>query len=92
MDTLKICVAYRLDGELLEVPPLRVDRLADCEPVYQELSGWSDSTVGLTEFSKLPEAAQRYLQRIQDILEVTVEIVSTGPDREHNIILRNPFD
>jgi adenylosuccinate synthase len=66
--------------------------LADCEPVYQELSGWSDSTVGLTEFSKLPEAAQRYLQRIQDILEVTVEIVSTGPDREHNIILRNPFD
>ncbi len=92
VDTLKICVAYRLDGELLEVPPLRVDRLADCEPVYQELSGWSDSTVGLTEFSKLPEAAQRYLQRIQDILEVTVEIVSTGPDREHNIILRNPFD
>ena len=90
--TLNICVAYRLDGELLEVPPLRVDRLADCEPVYQELPGWSDSTVGLTEFSKLPEAAQRYLQRVQDILEVAVEIVSTGPDREDNIILQNPFD
>ena len=92
MDTIKICVAYRLDGELIKAPPLRVDRLTECEPVYEELSGWRDSTVGLAEFSELPEAAQLYLQRIQDILEVPVEIISTGPDREQNIILRNPFD
>ena len=92
LDTLKICVAYRLDGELIEVPPLHIDQLTDCEPVYEELSGWRDKTVGLAEFSELPEAAQLYLQRIQNILEVAVEIISTGPDREHNIILRNPFD
>ena len=92
LDTIKICVAYRLDGELIKAPPLRVDRLTECEPVYEELSGWHDSTVGLAEFSELPEAAQLYLQRIQDILDVPVEIISTGPDREQNIILQNPFN
>ena len=92
LDTIKICVAYRLYGELIKAPALHVDRLTECEPVYEELAGWRDSTVGLAEFSALPEAAQLYLQRIQEILEVPVQIISTGPDREQNIILQNPFD
>jgi adenylosuccinate synthase len=69
-----------------------VDRYEECEPVYEEMPGWQASTVGVTEFARLPEAARRYLQRIEAILEVPVDLVSTGPDRDQNIILRHPFD
>ncbi|MEE4184677.1 MAG: adenylosuccinate synthase [Gammaproteobacteria bacterium] len=91
LDTVKICTGYRLDGELLTVPPVRVDRYEECEPVYEEMPGWQASTVGVTDFARLPEAARRYLQRIEAILEVPVDLVSTGPDRDQNIILRHPF-
>ncbi len=91
LDTVKICVGYRLDGELMDVPPVRVDRYAECEPVYEELPGWELSTVGITEQAALPEAARNYLDRIQEILGVSIDLISTGPDRDQTIILRHPF-
>ena len=76
----------------MEHPPLLVDQYAECEPVYEDLPGWKSSTVGITELDELPPAARRYLRRIEEILEVPVEIVSTGPDRDQNIVIHHPFD
>jgi len=92
LDTVKICVAYRLNGELLDAPPALVDHFCDCEPVYEELPGWKQSTAGITDYEKLPAAARAYLDRIQAILDVPVDLISTGADREHTIVLRHPFD
>ena len=92
LECIKICVGYRLDGELLDVPPFLVGRYEDCEPVYEELPGWKASTVGITELEKLPDAARTYLRRLEEILKVPVDMVSTGPDRDENIIVRHPFD
>jgi adenylosuccinate synthase len=91
LDTVKICIGYSLDGELMDVPPVRVDRYSECEPAYEELPGWEQSTVGITEQAALPEAARNYLDRIQEILGVSIDLISTGPDRDQTIILRHPF-
>ncbi len=88
---LRICTAYRCNGQTTGKPPLLVEDFGSVEPVYEEMPGWQQSTVGLKHFEQLPENAQRYLQRLQEVVGVPVEIVSTGPDREHTIILNNPF-
>lgn len=92
LEQIKICVGYRLDGEVVDTMPMLVDRYVDCEPVYEELPGWRASTVGITAHADLPAAARAYLGRIEAILGVPVEMISTGPDREQNIVLRHPFD
>lgn len=92
LDTVKICIGYILDGERIDVPPVRVDRYVECEPVYEEMSGWQASTVGVTDIDALPAAARDYLNRIAAVLDVPVDLVSTGPDRDQNIILKHPFD
>ena len=92
LEIVKICIGYRLDGELLDVPPVRVDRYAECEPVYEELPGWKQSTVGVTENSELPAEARAYLDRMQEVLGVPIDLISTGPDRDQTIILKHPFD
>ena len=92
LDTVKICIGYRLAGEIIDVPPLIVDRYADCEPVYEEMPGWQQSTVGITRYAELPAAARSYLDRIQEVLRVPVDLISTGPDRDQTIVLRHPFD
>jgi adenylosuccinate synthase len=92
LDTVKICVGYRLDGELLEAPPVMVDHYADCEPVYEEMPGWQETTVGIREYDALPDAARNYLDRMQALLEVPIDLISTGPDRDQTIIIQHPFD
>jgi adenylosuccinate synthase len=92
LETVKICIGYQLDGEQIDVPPIRVDRYAECEPVYEELSGWDQSTVGITDYAALPAAAQRYIERMQELLGVSIDLVSTGPDRDQTITLKHPFD
>jgi adenylosuccinate synthase len=92
LETIKICTGYRVDGEVQFTPPVRVDRYAECQPVYEEMPGWSSSTVGVTSLDKLPNAARNYLRRIEEILEVPVHMVSTGPGRDENIVIRHPFD
>jgi adenylosuccinate synthase len=92
LETIRICVGYRVRGQMLPGSPLFADAYADVEPVYEEMPGWQDSTVGLRELEALPLQAQRYLERIQQLVEVPLDLVSTGPDRDQTIVLRQPFD
>jgi adenylosuccinate synthase len=90
--SVKLCTGYRLDGKVLDRPPLAVDRYADVEPVYEELPGWSRSTLGARRMADLPAEAAAYLRRLEEVVGVPIDMVSTGADRDHNIVLRHPFD
>jgi adenylosuccinate synthase len=92
LDSIRICVGYRVGEQLLACPPMFADSYADVQPVYEELPGWSDSTIGVTDYAQLPANARRYLERLCELVGVPVDIVSTGPDREQTIVLRHPFD
>lgn len=95
MDTLKtirICTKYRLHGQEITQLPTDAADLAACEPIYEELPGWEQSTVGETSFKSLPLNAQKYLLRIEELAGIPIDMISTGPDRNETIILRNPFE
>ncbi len=90
---VKICVAYRMpDGREVKITPLAAEGWDGIIPVYETLPGWSESTYGVKAFDKLPEAARRYIRRVEEVTEVPVDIISTGPDRTETMILRDPFD
>ena len=65
--------------------------MADCEPIYEEMPGWSESTYGVKTWAGLPRNAQRYLERLAEIAGAPIDIVSTGPDRDETILIRHPF-
>ncbi len=88
---LQLCVGYHLDGEAIDILPMGADEIARCEPIYETLPGWSETTVGATRLEQLPAAARRYLERIEAVTGVPIHVVSTSPDRDHTILLRNPF-
>ncbi|HWM29275.1 MAG TPA: adenylosuccinate synthase [Woeseiaceae bacterium] len=92
LETIRIAVGYQIDGEPVANVPVVIDRLADCQPVYEGMPGWSESTVGITRYGDLPANAQRYLERIEELAGVPLDIISTGPDREQTIVRRHPFD
>ena len=92
LETIQICVGYEIDGKAIPGVPVIVDRFADVTPVYEEHPGWQASTVGITDFEALPEAARSYLARIEELAGVPVDIISTGPDREQTIIKQHPFE
>ncbi|MEO8443930.1 MAG: adenylosuccinate synthetase, partial [Gammaproteobacteria bacterium] len=92
LSTVKVCTGYRLDGQVTGNPPLLVDQYADVEPVYEEFPGWSGSTQGIRTLDGLPADARNYLRGLEKIVGVPVDMISTGADRDHNIILRHPFD
>jgi adenylosuccinate synthase len=92
IDTIRICVGYRVGGRVVDTPPLAADQYADCEPIYEDMPGWNSSTVGITNYADLPENARAYLDRLQEVVGVPIDIISTGPDRAETIVLRNPFD
>jgi adenylosuccinate synthase len=92
LQEVKICVGYKLSDEVFTVPPMRVEQYADCEPVYETMAGWSDNTAGITDLNAIPDAARSYLKRIEEILQVPIDLISTGPDRDETIILKHPFD
>jgi len=92
LETLKICVAYRYKGQELKVPPSGADAFAQCEPIYIEMAGWQESTQGIKNYDDLPKNARDYLDKLESLIEVPIDIVSTGPDREETIIKRHPFD
>ena len=89
---IKICVGYRLDGKVQNTPPLLIDRFGECEPVYESVPGWSEPTAGATSYATLPKAAKAYLHRLEELAEVPIDIVSTGPSRDAVIMRRHPFD
>jgi len=88
---LKLCTGYILDGETIDILPMGADDIARCEPIYETLPGWSDSTVGVTDYARLPVQARHYLERIAEITGVPIHVISTSPDRDHTIMVRHPF-
>lgn len=92
LDVIRICTGYKLDGKEVDVPPIGAEGFGKVEAVYEELPGWKCSTYGITRYDDLPAAAKTYLQRVQEVSETEIALISTGPDREHTIVLRNPFD
>jgi adenylosuccinate synthase len=91
LEEMKICTGYRIDGRLSDILPVGADDLERCEPVYESLPGWKESTVGVKRFEELPKPAQDYLKRMEALCGVPVDMISTGPDREETIVLRHPF-
>jgi adenylosuccinate synthase len=92
LDTLQICVGYKSNGSVSEHPPLFADAFAEVQPVYEEMPGWKESTIGIKSYQELPANARGYLERLQQLAGVPIDIISTGPDREQTIVLRHPFD
>ena len=91
LDTLKLCVSYDLDGQTVTAPPVGAEGFARCRPNYIEMPGWSETTYGVTRHEALPENARRYLAKIEELTGTPIDIVSTGPDRDETMILRDPF-
>jgi len=91
-EVLKICTGYEVDGRLSDILPVGAEELERCVPVYDELAGWQESTVGVKTYEGLPKAARKYLRRIEELCAVPADIISTGPDREETIVIRHPYD
>ncbi|MDP2171679.1 MAG: adenylosuccinate synthase [Rhodocyclaceae bacterium] len=91
IEEMKICIGYKLDGNFTDILPVGADDLERCEPVYESMPGWQDSTVGVKALDGLPPAARAYIKRMEEVCGVPVDMVSTGPDRDETIILRHPF-
>ncbi len=92
LDTIRLCVGYRCGGVERLTPPVGAEAFATCEPVYIDMPGWTESTVGIRYYDELPENARAYLKRIEAIVETPIDIISTGPDRADTIVLRHPAD
>jgi adenylosuccinate synthase len=92
VEAVKICVGYELEGAFSEILPVGAEELERCHPVYEELPGWMESTVGIKSHGALPAAARAYLERIEALAGVPIDLISTGPDREETIVRRHPFD
>ena len=88
---LLLCTGYEMDGEQIDILPMGADDIERCKPIYEVMEGWSDSTVGVTQYDKLPVAARLYLQRIEQVTGVPIHMVSTSPDRDHTIMMRHPY-
>ena len=91
LETVRLCVGYKIDGQTIDILPRGAVDVARCEPVYEDFPGWTQSTVGVTSWDQLPVQAQNYLKRIEEVSGIPIDMVSTGPDRDETILLRHPF-
>ncbi|MCE2843543.1 MAG: adenylosuccinate synthase [Novosphingobium sp.] len=91
LETVKICTGYRLNGKILDYFPSHAADQANVEPIYEEMEGWSGTTAGARSWADLPAQAIKYIQRVQELIETPVALVSTSPEREDTILVRDPF-
>ena len=91
LEELLLCTGYELDGERIDLLPMGADDITRCKPIYESMAGWTDSTVGVTQYDDLPINARLYLQRIAHVTGVPVAMVSTSPDRDHTIMMQHPY-
>ncbi|WP_136418241.1 adenylosuccinate synthase [Herbaspirillum sp. ST 5-3] len=91
LESLQICTGYKLGGKVVDIFPVGAEEAAACEPIYEQMPGWTESTVGAKSLAALPANARAYIKRIEELIGVPVDMVSTGPDREETIVLRHPF-
>lgn len=92
LDPIKICTGYKYRGKALDHFPTSLNVLAECEPVYEEVPGWKEDISGISSYDQLPEVTRSYLNRIEELTETKVEIISLGPGRDQTIMLNNPFE
>ena len=92
LESLRIATGYNCDGKSLEAPPIGADAYELCKPEYIEVPGWKESTVGVRKYEDLPENAKAYIKKIEEVVGIPVDIISTGPDRADTIVLRDPYD
>jgi len=91
LETLRICTGYKIDGRVTDILPYGADSIEHCEPVFEEHAGWSENTYGVKTWDGLPKNAQTYLKRIEQLVGTSIDLVSTGPDREETVVVRHPF-
>ncbi len=91
LKTVKICIAYELDGKIIKEYPANLKQLERCKPIYEELPGWEEDITGIRSFDALPAAAQNYLKRASALSEIKLSIFSIGPDRIQTVILEDPY-
>ena len=91
-DTIKIATAYELDGQKIDYYPASLKELDRCKPVYEELPAWKEDITGAKTWSDLPENAQKFLNRVSELVDIPLVTVSVGPDREQTIVLQNPWE
>jgi adenylosuccinate synthase len=91
MPEIRICTRYRIGNETADLIPTGADEVARCQPIYETLPGWNESTVGAKTFAALPDAARTYLSRIEELTGVPIAMVSTGADRDETILVQHPF-
>ena len=92
MESLQIAVGYQVAGQRLDILPVGAEELSECEPIYEEVPGWTQSTLGVRRFEDLPAAAGDYLRRIEQVCGVPIDVISTGAEREDTIVRRHPFE
>lgn len=90
--TLKICVAYKCDGKVIDEVPANLNILAKCEPVYEELPGWTEDITGVRSLDELPENARKYVERVSELTGIQLSMFSVGPDRNQTNIVRNVYE
>lgn len=91
IETLKICVGYKLDGKEIDYLPASISAQANVEPIYEDIPGWKESTFGARSFKQLPANAVKYIRRIEELIDTPVAILSTSPEREDTILVKDPF-
>jgi adenylosuccinate synthase len=91
METVKLATGYLQGGQPRDLLPAGADGAAQCVPVYEEMPGWTESTVGVQQFEKLPRNAQNYLRRLEEACGAPIALISTGPERDQTIVLSHPF-
>ena len=92
MEEVQLGIGYRCNETQSDILPFGAEMLAECEPVYESVPGWSESTVGVKTFDALPRAARDYLERMEAICGVPIDLISTGADRDQTIVRRHPFE
>ena len=91
-DKIKICTAYKMGDKIINNFPASLEDLATCEPVYEELDGWNEDITNIEKFEDLPENAKKYIARIEELIDVNIDLVSVGPNRTQTIIRKNIFE
>ena len=91
MPTVRICVGYKINGEIVEHFPSTTTLFEQCEPIYEDMDGWNEPTAGVTQLSQLPKEAMRYVKRLEELIECPIRLISTGPNREETIHIEPLF-
>ena len=90
-DKIQVCTAYKMGDKIIKDFPASLEDLAKCEPIYEELEGWTEDITSVERFEDLPENAKKYVAKIEELIGVSVDMVSVGPNREQTIVRRNVF-